>query len=303
MLKRVYNVINTVLTEDFEMEIKLCAFADEYSSELSKQIDALCEFDIPYLELRGVDGKNVTAWELSDAKNWKKQLDQKGIKVWSIGSPLGKIKLDDPFDAHLATAEKLFQMANSLECENVRMFSFYTSEHEKDRDEVFEKLAKMVSLAEKYGVVLCHENEKGIWGDLAPRCLEISDRLPEIKTVFDPANYVQCGQDIESALKMLEDRIYYYHIKDALYEDGAVVPAGAGDGRLKEMLSGIKTNAVLTLEPHLRVFKGYSDIDDTKLKNKYEYESAEKAFGAAVDALETLLSSLGYKKESRVWKR
>lgn len=285
------------------MEIKLCAFADEYSSALDSQIEALVKFKIPYIELRGVDGKNVTAWEVSDAENWKKKLDAADIKVWSIGSPIGKINLTDSFEDHLATAEKLFRMANILECKNVRMFSFYTSKYEEKREEVFEKLAALSSLAKKYGVVLCHENEKGIWGDLAERCLEISKALPEIKTVFDPANYVQCGENIENALALLQEDTYYYHIKDAFFADGAVVPAGEGDGRLFEMLSGIKKDAVLTLEPHLKVFKGYSDIDDTTLKGKYEYESSEEAFEAAVNALKNLLTRLGFAEENRIWKK
>ena len=56
------------------MEIKLCAFADEYSSSLDEQIKGLRENNIYYIELRGVDGKNITAWDVEDAVNWKKKL-------------------------------------------------------------------------------------------------------------------------------------------------------------------------------------------------------------------------------------
>ena len=285
------------------MEIKLCAFADEYSSSLDEQIKGLRENNIYYIELRGVDGKNITAWDVEDAVNWKKKLSEGDIKVWSIGSPLGKVKLSDSWEDHLATAEKLFKMANILECQNVRMFSFFTSQYERDAETVFSRLCEMKALADKYGVTLCHENEKGVFGDNAERCLDLLKRVDGLKNVFDPANYVQCSQDIPAALALLSDKTYYYHIKDALYADGSVVPAGKGDGHLEKMISEITCDTVLTLEPHLRVFDGYSEIDSSGLKNKYTYASAQNAFAAAVNALKDILKKLGFTEENRAWKK
>jgi len=284
------------------MEIKLCAFADEASPQLSEQIAALNRHKIPYLEIRGVNGKNVSKCTPEDAKEWKKELDAGGIRVWSIGSPLGKVAIDKPFAEHLALAENLFQIANVLDCDKVRMFSFYETK-EGDLDRICENLTALCALAARYGITLYHENEKGIWGDTADKCVQILDRVPALRSVFDPANYVQCGQDIPEALALLQDRTDYYHIKDALAADGSIVPAGMGDGHLEEMLAGISRDTVLTLEPHLKVFDGYGGIDHSELKNKYVYQTSEESFAAAVDALKALLTKLNYQEENRTWKK
>lgn len=284
------------------MEIKLCAFADEASPLLSEQIAALNRHNIPYLEIRGVNGKNISKCTPEDAVEWKRELDAGGIRVWSIGSPIGKVAIGLPFEEHLALAENLFRIANVLDCDKVRMFSFYEVEA-ADEEKVWANLTALCELAARYGITLYHENEKGIWGDVAARCVSILDHVPALRSVFDPANYVQCGQDIPEALALLRDRTGYYHIKDAMAQDGSVVPAGMGDGCLEQVLAGISEDTVLTLEPHLKVFDGYGGIDNTELKNRFVYKTSEESFAAAVDALKALLTKLNYKEENRTWKK
>lgn len=284
------------------MELKLCAFADEASPQLCEQIAALNRHNIPYLEIRGVNGKNVSKCTPEDAEAWKRELDAGGIRVWSIGSPLGKVDIHKPFSEHLALSENIFRIANKLDCDKVRMFSFYETA-EGDLDLICENLNAMCELAARYGITLYHENEKGIWGDTAEKCAALLDRVPALGSVFDPANYVQCGQDIPEALALLQARTDYYHIKDAMACDGSIVPAGMGDGHLDQMLSGIQRDTVLTLEPHLKVFDGYGGIDHYELKNRFVYKTAEESFAAAVDALKALLIKLNYKEEDRTWKK
>ncbi len=284
------------------MEIKLCAFADEASPALNEQIEALVKHNIPYIELRGVNGKNVSEATPEEATEWKAQLDAAGIKVWAIGSPIGKVKLDKPWSEYLALAENIFRIATVLDCKNIRIFSFFTTDP-ADEETVLTRLSELCGLAASYGLRLCHENEKEIYGDVAPRCRRILDALPALSAVFDPANFVQCGEDIPAALELLRNDIFYYHIKDALAADGAVVPAGYGDGHIEEMLSGITHDTVLTLEPHLSLFKGYSSIDASELKHKFRYPDAATAFAAAADALKAILRKLNYTEENNTWKR
>ena len=87
----------------------------------------------------------------------------------------------------------------------------------------------MISAAKGSGVDLCHENEKGIYGDVAERCYKLHTALPEFKGVFDPANFVQCGEDTLVAWELLKPFMKYAHIKDAK-ADGKVVPPGDGIG-------------------------------------------------------------------------
>lgn len=285
------------------MKIRLSAFADEASADFGKQLAALNEERIPFIELRGLDGKNIADLTEEEAKSYKKMLDAHGVAVWSIGSPLGKIDVKDDFSEHEKKAEHLFRLAGIFGAGKVRVFSFYTKSPETDEEEVFSRMRALVSLAGKYGLTLYHENEKEIYGDTAPRCEKLLSAVEGLACVFDPANFVQCGQDVGEALKLLQPKTGYYHIKDALYKDGAVVPAGEGDGRIAEMISGIEKDTVLTLEPHLSVFEGYASIDHTKLKNTYTFESPRAAFAAAAEALRGVLRGCGFAEKDGFWEK
>lgn len=276
------------------LDFKLSAFADEASSKLSEQINAMQKHDISLLEIRGVDGENISKITLAKAREIKNQLKDAGIQVWSLGSPYGKIGIDDDFQPHLDQFKHGLELAYELETKHIRLFSFYKSKDkqpEEYRDEVMRRLEQFVAAAKGSNIILCHENEKGIYGDVAKRCVEIHETFPEIKAVFDPANFVQCKQDTKAAWNMLSKYVEYMHIKDAL-ESGNVVPAGNGIGNLPFLLSQYK-GTVLSLEPHLTVFKGLSELEENENKTvipEYQYRSAGEAFDTAVDALKMLIS-------------
>ena len=278
-------------------DIKLCAFADEAGDSLADQIKAMQENGIGLLELRSIDKVNVTKFTNEQVKEYKKQLDDAGIGVWAIGSPIGKVKIEDDFNIDLDLCKRTIEIANMFEAKSLRMSSFYgTNGEEKYRDTVMERLAKYVEAARGSGVTLCHENEKGIYGDIAARCLEIHKNIPELKCVFDPANYVQCGQDTLEAWEMLEPYVFYGHIKDSL-ADGSIVPPGKGIGHLREYLPKFvaKGGQVLTLEPHLKVFSALKDLeapgDESKI-GMYKFESKREAFDCAVNSLKEIIKEI-----------
>ncbi|MGN0492457.1 MAG: sugar phosphate isomerase/epimerase family protein, partial [Acutalibacteraceae bacterium] len=162
------------------------------------------------------------------------------------------------------------------------------------REEVIERLGKFLDLAKGTGITLCHENEKGIYGDIPERCLEIHRALPQMPAIFDPANYIQCGADTLEGWKMLSGYVKYLHIKDAL-ADGSVVPAGKGVGNLPFILDDFRKNGgkCVTIEPHLTVFEGLSALekegDKSVVGEVYRYPSTTAAFKAAADALKELI--------------
>lgn len=272
---------------------KLFAFADEASHLVDEQIVAMKRNSLDGLEIRNVDDVNVSDITLEKAKEVRKKLDDNGLITWSVGSPLGKIRFGvDDFDAHLEKFKHTLEIAHILGAENMRIFSFYPPKGEDAapyKDEVIERLSKFVELADGSGVDLCHENEKGIYGDVASRCLDIHKALPSLKAVFDPANFVQCKQDTLEAWQMLSPYVKYMHIKDAL-ADSSIVPPGCGLGNIPELVKLFDGN--LTVEPHLKVFKGLADLEDGDNLSeigKYSYNSNDEAFDAAVNALKSYL--------------
>ncbi len=273
------------------MEFKLSAFADEADSSMAKQIAAMKENGISYLEIRGVDGENISDITAEKAREVRKQLDAGGISVWSIGSPYGKIGIREDFEAHLDKFKRGLETADILGAKHIRLFSFYVPQEEAESctDEVFARLERFRTAAKGSGIVLCHENEKGIYGDIAARCALIHKEFPDIKAVFDPANFIQCGQDTKAAWEMLAPYVEYMHIKDAL-PDGSVVPAGKGVGNIPYLLECYQ-GSVLTIEPHLSVFEGFDALEGEQKTNMnpYCYPSARAAFDAAVAALKDVM--------------
>ena len=275
---------------------KLSAFSDEYHDSLIEQCRALNRLGIEYMEMRGVDGKNVSTLTPEEVENAKRILDEHGIKVSAIGSPIGKIKLDGDVEEHLEMARRVFETANALGAHNVRMFSFYLPEgksREECREQVFALLDRLVSLALEYGVTLCHENEALIYGESPETCLEIAKRYGEgLKLVFDMGNFVLDGYEPTAAYEMLKEHIEYFHIKDALYA-GAIVPAGCGEARIKEILDTHRDNSerdvFITLEPHLQTFSGLNALVGKSFDNPYKYENQQVAFEDACEKLRSLI--------------
>ncbi len=271
-------------------KVKLCAFADEASNELDGQIEALKRNNIEYLEIRAVDGQNIKDVSLDKAREIRKKLDENGLKVWSIGSPVGKYKLEDDFDAQLESLRLLCEKAKILGAKRIRMFSFYS----KDEKEVFERLQKFTEIVPD-DIVLCHENEKDIFGDNIEGCKKIHQHFDKIKMVFDPANFVQCEVDTLEAWDTLHTYVNYMHVKDAL-KDKRVVRAGYGIGNLERIIDMYvkQGGEVLTLEPHLMEFKGLSELENGQsINGLVVYNDNNEAFDAGVKALKTILDKLG----------
>ena len=185
-----------------KLKFKLAAFADEAASSIDEQIKAMKENEISMLEIRGVDGQNIADISAQKAKETRKKLEDAGLAVWSLSSPFGKIGINDDFSAHLDKFKKNLETAQILGAKHIRLFSFYgaNGEAEKYKAKVFSQLQAFVDAAKGSGIVLCHENEKGIYGDVASRCLEIHQAVPELKAIFDPANFIQSGQDTGEVL-------------------------------------------------------------------------------------------------------
>ena len=158
-------------------------------------------------------------------------------------------------------------------------------------------LFKLVEIGKEYGVYMCHENEKDVFGDTAERVLKIMQNVDGLKYVYDPANYLQCGQSADETLATFHAKTDYFHIKEVIASTGELVPAGYGDGKIKELVAKIDSEKVLTLEPHLMEFDAYKSIDNTEMKHKFTFANEQEAFDAAVVALKNILKELNYKEE------
>jgi len=276
--------------------IKLAAFADEADSRVEGQIEALRRNGLDLIELRMLDGKNVSTLTEDEAIEYARMYADAGIKVWSIGSPIGKVDISDDLEAHKNTLRHVCKLAKIFGTDKIRMFSFYKAYD--CEEQVLSELREMVRIAGEYGVGLYHENEREIFGDTLERVIKIRDNVEGLYHVYDPANFLGCEQDAEETLNALHATTDYFHIKDYLPATGELVPAGYGDGKIPTLVDMIDSDKVLTLEPHLAVFVGYSDIDNAEMKNKFQFKNNNEAFDAAVAVLKEVLASCGYKEQN-----
>ncbi|MCL2772005.1 MAG: sugar phosphate isomerase/epimerase [Oscillospiraceae bacterium] len=285
------------------MPVKLSGFADEISDNFVEQLEGLKANEIEYIEVRGVNGKSISVLNQEELDEAKKLLEQYNIKVSSIGSPIGKVRITDDFDEHLRVFDNVMNAALTLETKYIRIFSFFVpaNYHLKYRDDVLYRLGVMADKAAQKNLILCHENERDIYGESPEMCLDLMTHFNgAIKFIFDPANFI-VGKftPYPDAYNMLADYIEYLHIKDA--DDTGIVPAGQGTGKIKEILSDLilKRNFdnFLSVEPHLSVFTGLDKLEggENKLvKNKFK--SKEEAFAAASNALKKILKEIYDKK-------
>lgn len=279
-------------------EFILTGFSDEIDENITKQFEHLNKLSISYFEPRGINRTNISDLNDKEVALLYEEMKKYKIKVSSIGSPIGKISITDDFAPHLEKLKRTIKTAKALGTKYIRMFSFFIPEgHEAEEyhDEVISRIKAMTALASENNIILLHENEKGIYGDIAKRCYEILNEVnsPNLKAVFDPANFVQCGQDTSEAYELLKPYIVYMHIKDAL-ENGDVVPAGYGKGNVKAILKDLYENGYvgfLSLEPHLGTFKGLEnlELDDNMLK--LEGSTPEK-FTLAYEALQEIINKI-----------
>ncbi|MBS7578155.1 MULTISPECIES: TIM barrel protein [unclassified Enterococcus] len=281
---------------------KITAFADEIDLRMDFQLKVLQKNKISHIEVRGLDGKNISEISLSEAKAYQQKFEAHQIKVSSLGSPIGKIDIEAPFEAHLELFKHVLKLAKIFKSPYIRMFSFYISEGKNPddfRDVVIKRWQAFLEAAKDYPeITLLHENEKDIFGDTPERCLDLCQALknPQLKLAFDPANFVQCDVEVfPKAFEMLKNEIAYVHIKDALFSNHEVMPAGYGDGQVKKVLEALVArdyHGFLSLEPHLANFTGFQELENGEESDKPEASEGEKLFNVASSALRKILDEM-----------
>lgn len=272
--------------------LKLSAFADEIGPDLDEQIRVCKANAVTHFELRGVYGRNVMDFDAGLRHEVKAKLADNGLGVISIGSPIGKVAIDKPWAEHFDRFKLAVELAEFFAAPFIRVFSYYPAGGEGKgpldpmRDEVVDRFRKKVDYLAGRDVLLVHENEKGVFGDIGTRCAELMRSVdsPRLRCVFDFANFVQVGERPIDNWRPLKPFVAHIHIKDAKRGTGQVVPAGEGDGDIPEILADAYTGGYrgfLTLEPHLKV-AGHS-----------HGETGPDLFGVAADALKAVCRAKG----------
>jgi len=264
--------------------LKLAAFADEISPQLDEQIEFCKRNQITHFELRGVYGKNVLDFDTALRNEIKTKLEANGLGVISIGSPIGKVKITEPWPVHFERFKIAVDAAEFFDAPMIRVFSYYPPDGGsilEYRDEVIGRFQIKCDYVKDRNLTLLHENEKQIYGEKGRECAILMKAIssPKLRSAFDFANFVQAGERPLKNWPALKPFTTHIHIKDALLRDGTVVPAGEGDGDLAPILRDAYASGYrgfLSLEPHLAAHGKFSGFSGPEL------------FQKAVDALRKL---------------
>lgn len=278
------------------IQFTLAAFADESDPSTEGQIRALLRNGLSRIEVRNTD--NISCADLTEeqARALRATYDRHGIFAETLGTPIGKYPILADFAPEQDRFLRTVRNAKILGATRLRIFSFFrdpTLSEQEGRKIALERLAWFSEHAD--GLTLCHENEKGIYGEGWEFCRQISQTIPSVRAVFDPANFVQCGVDTLRAWEELREYTEYLHLKDSR-EDRTIVPCGEGCGNVEYILSDFirRGGRFATLEPHLSHFSGRELLEkNTHAVYEELYASKEEAFDAAANTVKKMLTAKG----------
>jgi sugar phosphate isomerase/epimerase len=243
---------------------KLSAFADEVTEDFRAQVEYLAQEKVGYIEPRFIDKKNIMDLNQAELKEARQMIQDHGVKVSAIGSPIGKVRLDEPFEPHLDKFKHAVELALFFETPFIRMFSYYAPEGKNIddyRDQVMERMAAKVEVVKDVDVTMVHENEAHIYGHSAENCADLIKTVgsPKLALAYDPANFVwgeKLTNNVEVCWPVMKPYVVHIHIKDWKLDapDIGSIP-GQGDGQIKELLAelaAMKYDGCMTMEPHLK---------------------------------------------------
>jgi sugar phosphate isomerase/epimerase len=265
------------MNEDQTTMWTLSGFIDEISDDFSEQCKVAAGLGLRHVEVRSAWGINILDLDAAQLDTLRQTLAEYGLSVSSIGSPIGKISIDDDFPPHLERMRHAVEVAELLEAPYIRLFSFFIPEGtdpDSRRDEVLSRMSALAEAAADSDVILVHENEKEIYGDIPRRCLDIVTSVdsPRLQLAWDPANFVQVGvRPFSEGYSLLRPHVGYIQIKDALLADGTVVVAGAGDGEVVETIRALHADGFdgfFSLEPHLGEYTAFGALSGSELFTK-----------------------------------
>lgn len=272
---------------------RLSAFADEVTESFRGQVEYLARERVGFIEPRFVDRKNVMDLSRSELDETRKLIRDHGLKVSAIGSPIGKVRLDEPFGPHLDKFKHAVDLALFFDTPFIRIFSYYAPQG-KDiddyRDAVLERMAAKVEVAQDAGVTMVHENEARIYGHTASNCVDLVEAVgsPRLRLAYDPANFVwgeKIANNVEVCWPAMKPYVVHVHIKDWKLgsEDIGSMP-GQGDGQIRELLAELAAmnyDGCLTMEPHLKV------------GGQFGGSTGPELFSQAIEAVRTLANEVG----------
>lgn len=280
--------------------MKYMGIGDEGATTLEGQLRAARELNWHDIEMRGVELPGYSKANFHDIPDAAfdlavRQLESSHMGVYCFGSTIMNWakKLADPFDLTLAEVKRCIPRMQRLGTKYVRIMSFKPGDEEyKIPSEVFRRVKDVTNMFLDAGLQPVHENCMNFGGMSWQHALELLDKCPGLKWVFDTANPVfnpdrskpkpWPRQDAFEFWQHVREHVVHIHIKDATWNpsknDADYNWPGEGQGKVREILEDAIAHgyaAGLSIEPHMVVVfhdaKSQASDSEAMCKNFVEY--------------------------------
>jgi sugar phosphate isomerase/epimerase len=256
----------------------LTGIGDEAANSLEGQLQATRELNWQHLEMRGLELPGFAKANFHDIPEAAfdaavSQLESAGIRVYCFGSTIMNWakKLEDPLDLTLAEVRRAIPRMTRLGTKYVRIMSFKPGDEDyKIPTEVFRRVKDVTNMFLDAGLQPVHENCMNYGGMSWQHALELLDKCPGLKWVFDTANPIfnpdrskpkpWPKQDPWEFWTNLRSHVVHIHIKDATWNrvknDADYNWPGEGQGRVRDILKDALAHSyagALSIEPHMVV--------------------------------------------------
>lgn len=277
----------------------LTGIGDEAGNTIESQIAATRELGWKHLEMRGVEVAGFPKGNFHDIPEKAfnacvEKLQAAGVGVYCFGSTIMNWakKLSDPFENTLAEAKRCIPRMQQLGTRYVRIMSFKPGDDEAEiPKDVFHRVREVTKLFLDADLQPVHENCMN-YGGISPRhALELLDKVPGLKWVFDTANPIFNAdrskpkpwrkQDPWEFWTAVRDQVVHIHVKDATWNpaknDADYNWPGEGKGRVRDILKDAFSRGYdggISIEPHMVVVFHDANSkanDDTTRANYVEY--------------------------------
>lgn len=280
--------------------MKLMGVGDEAANKIDGQIEATRALKWQFIEMRTVEVPGFPRGNFHDIPDAAfdvaaRKLESAQVQVYCFGSAVMNWakKVHDPLDVTLAEVKRAIPRMNRLGTKYVRIMSFKPDD---DADaipgEVFRRVNEVTKMFLDAGIQPLHENCMNHGGMSWRHALELLDKCPGLKWLFDPANprfnpdrsrpKPWPKQDPWEFWTHVRDYVMHIHVKDAVWnpgrQDADYKWPGEGDGRIIDILKDAFSrgyDAGISIEPHMvSVFhdpKIQSSDDAVSQENFVEY--------------------------------
>jgi len=254
----------------------LTGFADEAAVDIDGQIRATQALGWKNIEARNINGRNIHDISEAEFAEVCDKLEKTGIRVNCFGSAIanwGK-SIEEPFTSSLEEARRAIPRMQRLGTRMIRIMSFAVRKGRAPDDQMaeerFHRLRDFCRLFFDAGLMPVHENCMNYGGMGWPYTLELLERVPGLKLVFDTGNPVMSDdmtkppprpkQSSWEFYEHVRDHVVYVHVKDGIWdpEKQQVIYTfpGEGQGDVRRILKDLLRRGYdggISIEPHMAV--------------------------------------------------